>query len=197
MQIKSADFITSCTHVSDCPELDRPEFALIGRSNVGKSSLLNALVGRHSLAKTSSTPGRTQLINLFAVNNRWTLVDLPGYGFAKLSKQSRISLEKMITGYLTKRSSLSRVFVLIDSRHPPQTIDLEFVEWLMGNGVPMALVFTKSDKVSPTFLKNNIAAFLARVSEWCPEPPPVFSTSAKTGDGRKEILGFIGQTIGF
>jgi GTP-binding protein len=196
MQIKSAEFITSCTHVSGCPELNQPEFALIGRSNVGKSSLLNALVGRNSLAKTSSTPGRTQLINLFAINNRWTLVDLPGYGFAKLSKQSRVLLEKMISGYLTKRTSLSRVFVLIDSRHPPQTIDLEFVEWLMANGVPMALVFTKSDKVSPTFLRNNVAAFLARVAEWCPEPPPVFGTSAKTGEGRKEILAFIGQMIG-
>ena len=196
MNIKAASFITSCTKVSDCPPFDRPEFALIGRSNVGKSSLLNSLVGRNSLAKVSGTPGHTQLINLFSINDHWTLVDLPGYGFAKVSKQSRATLEKMITGYLTQRSQLTRVLVLIDCRHEPQVIDLEFVEWLMSNGVPMALVFTKADKVSPTFLKNSMAKFLEAISEWCPQPPPVFASSAKTGAGRKEILAYIGQSIG-
>ena len=195
MIIKSADFITSSLDVESCPPSDKPEFAVIGRSNVGKSSLINLLVGRKALARVSGTPGHTQMINLFSINERWTLVDLPGYGFADAPEKIRKRFQSTISGYLTQRPNLARVFVLIDSRHEPQAIDLEFVEWLMSASVPMALVFTKADKVSPTRVRTNIALFQERMAEWCGEMPQVLVTSAKTGAGRGEMLAFIGSAL--
>jgi GTP-binding protein len=195
MIIKSANYVTSALDVASCPESDQPEFAIIGRSNVGKSSLLNLLVGRKALARVSGTPGRTQMINFFSINDRWTLVDLPGYGYAEAAKKIRQTFQPMICGYMTRRPNLVRVFVLIDSRHPPQTIDLEFVEWLMSSSVPMALVFTKADKVTPTKVQTNIGLFQQRMSEWCSEMPRVFITSATKGTGRAELLSFIGSAL--
>ena len=195
MIIKSADYLTSALDVMSCPESDQPEFAIIGRSNVGKSSLLNLLVGRKALARVSGTPGHTQMINFFSINDRWTLVDLPGYGYAEAAKKIRQTFQPMISGYMTRRPNLVRVFVLIDSRHPPQTIDLEFVEWLMSSSVPMALVFTKADKVTPTKVQTNIGLFQQRMSEWCSEMPRVFITSATKGTGRAELLTFIGSAL--
>jgi len=195
MIIKSASFITSALDVASCPASDLPEFAIIGRSNVGKSSLLNLLVGRKALARVSGSPGHTQMINLFSINERWTLVDLPGYGYAEAAKHIRQTFQPMISGYMTLRPNLVRVFVLIDSRHPPQAIDLEFVEWLMSASVPLSLVFTKADKVTPTKVQTNIGLFQQRMSEWCTELPRVFITSAKTGSGRRELLSFIGSAL--
>lgn len=195
MQIKTADYITSALDVQACPPSQKPEFAVIGRSNVGKSSLINTLVGRKALARVSATPGHTQMINFFSVNDRWTLVDLPGYGFADAPEKIRQRFQKMIAGYLTQRPNLARVFVLIDSRHPPQKIDLEFVSWLLESSVPMALVFTKADKVTPTKAQTNVALFLEQIADWSPAPPRTFVTSAKTGTGRSELLGFIGSSI--
>jgi len=195
MIIKSADYITSALDVASCPALGLPEFAVIGRSNVGKSSLINLLVGRKALARVSGTPGHTQMINFFSINERWTLVDLPGYGYAEAAKKIRRTFEPMISGFMTGRPNLARVFVLIDSRHPPQVIDLEFVQWLMSEGVPMALVFTKADKVTPTKVQTNIGLFQARMSEWCAELPRVFVTSATKGVGRGELLSFIGSAL--
>ena len=195
MIIKSADFITSALDVTSCPASDQPEFAIIGRSNVGKSSLLNLLVGRKALARVSGTPGHTQMINFFSINERWTLVDLPGYGYAEAAKKIRQTFQPMISGYMTQRPNLARVFVLIDSRHPPQAIDLEFVEWLMSASVPMALVFTKADKVTPTKVQTNIGLFQQRMSEWSTEMPRVFITSAVKGTGRGELLSFIGSAL--
>ena len=195
MIIKSADYLTSALDVMSCPESDQPEFAIIGRSNVGKSSLLNLLVGRKALARVSGTPGHTQMINFFSINDRWMLVDLPGYGYAEAAKKIRQTFQPMISGYMTRRPNLVRVFVLIDSRHPPQTIDLEFVEWLMSSSVPMALVFTKADKVTPTKVQTNIGLFQQRMSEWCSEMPRVFITSATKGTGRAELLTFIGSAL--
>ena len=195
MLIKSANYVTSALDVMSCPGSDQPEFAIIGRSNVGKSSLLNLLVGRKALARVSGTPGHTQMINFFSINDRWTLVDLPGYGYAEAAKKIRQTFQPMICGYMTRRPNLVRVFVLIDSRHPPQTIDLEFVEWLMSSSVPMALVFTKADKVTPTKVQTNIGLFQQRMSEWCSEMPRVFITSATKGTGRAELLMFIGSAL--
>lgn len=195
MQVKSATYITSALDVASCPASDRPEFAVIGRSNVGKSSLINLLVGRKALARVSGTPGHTQMINLFSVNDRWTLVDLPGYGFAEVPEKIRRRFQSMISGYLTRRPNLHRVFVLIDSRHEPQAIDQEFVQWLAEASVPMALVFTKADKVTPTRVRANMALFQERMSAWCLELPRVFATSARTGEGRGELLGFIGASL--
>ena len=195
MIIKSATFITSALDVAACPALDQPEFAIIGRSNVGKSSLINLLVGRKALARVSGTPGHTQMINFFSINERWTLVDLPGYGYAEAAKKIRRTFEPMIAGYMTQRPNLARVFVLIDSRHTPQAIDLEFVGWLAGAAVPFSLVFTKADKVTPTKVRTNIALFQERMSEWCAALPEVFVTSASTGSGRAELLAFIGRGL--
>ena len=195
MIIKSATFITSALHVASCPAPDQPEFAVIGRSNVGKSSLINLLVGRKALARVSGTPGHTRMINFFSINERWMLVDLPGYGYAEAAKKVRRTFQPMICGYLTRRPNLARVFVLIDSRHPPQAIDLEFVEWLAGASVPMALVFTKSDKVTPTKARTNIDLFQERMAVWCGELPRVFVTSATKGSGSGELLAFIGSAL--
>ena len=195
MKLLSAKFLISAPHLSACPPSDLPEFAFIGRSNVGKSSLLNMLAGVKTLAKVSATPGHTQLINFFTIDNTWSLVDLPGYGYAKRAKSTRGHFQQMIAGYLTGRPNLACVFVLIDSRHPPQLIDLEFVEWLLEESVPFTLVFSKADTVKPGALQKNIELFLAKIAPWCGELPRVFSTSAQTKSGRLELLDFIGETL--
>lgn len=196
MKISSATFLTSAPDLEGCPESPLPEFAFIGRSNVGKSSLLNMLTAKKGLAKVSGSPGHTRLINFFTINGRWTLVDLPGYGYAKISKQDRERFQEMIADFMLHRPNLSCVFALIDSRLSPQQIDLEFVRWLMEAGVPFVLVFTKSDKLKASRVTKNIAAFTDAMSEWCDGLPRVLTCSAKTGSGRKDLLDFIGQALG-
>jgi GTP-binding protein len=191
MLIRDARFLSSNTQLSACPSPDRPEYAFIGRSNVGKSSLLNMLTSRNGLAKTSSTPGKTQVINHFMINDEWYLVDLPGYGYARVSKSSRADWSKMINAYLTKRENLTCVCVLLDSRHSPQAADLEFMEKLGAGGIPFVMVFTKTDKQSTTRTRELIATYLAKMSETWDELPRHFLTSAETGVGREELLGFI------
>lgn len=195
MNIKSADFLTSSPDLASCPEPTVPEVALIGRSNVGKSSLLNLLTNRLALAKVSSTPGHTQLINFFSINETFRLVDLPGYGYAKPLKHDRFKFQDMIVAYITGRVSLQRVLVLIDSRHSPHTIDVEFVQWLQGTQVPLALIFTKADKLKPSQIQKNIDEFLAATGGWAGDEPPIFTTSAKTKSGRREVLDFIGRIL--
>ncbi len=194
MRIESALFKISAPDFESCPASDLREFAFIGRSNVGKSTLLNMLAGKPGLAKVSATPGHTKLINFFTVNNAWTLVDLPGYGYAKTRKTEKASFERMIEGYLTRRANLVSVFVLIDSRLSPQRIDLEFVQWLSEAQVPMVLVFTKTDKPKPMELERNIASFLAAVADTCPAPR-VFRSSAEKRVGRGELLSFIEEAL--
>jgi GTP-binding protein len=191
MLIRDARFLSSNTQLSACPPPDRPEYAFIGRSNVGKSSLLNMLTSRNGLAKTSSTPGKTQVINHFMINDEWYLVDLPGYGYARVSKSSRADWSKMINAYLTKRENLTCVCVLLDSRHSPQAADLEFMEKLGAGGIPFVMVFTKTDKQSTTRTRELITTYLAKMSETWDELPRHFLTSAETGVGREELLGFI------
>jgi GTP-binding protein len=193
MIIKSATFICSNTKVSALPPANMPEYAFIGRSNVGKSSLINMLVNQHGLAKTSQRPGKTQLINHFLINEKWYIVDLPGYGYAKVSKSSRESWEKFIRNYITKRESLQCVFVLIDSRLEPQKIDLEFCCWMGECQIPFALVFTKADKQSGPKTDSNVALFKKQLSGWFEEIPPYFVTSAEKGQGKDEILAFIDE----
>lgn len=195
MRIRSADFDTSAPDIEGCPAPGLPEFPFIGRSNVGKSSLLNLLTGRKGLAKVSARPGHTQLINFFTINEQWRLVDLPGYGYARVSKAAQEKFADIITGFLLKRPVIRRVFVLIDSRHEPHLIDLEFVSWLAGCGVPYVLVFTKVDKLKPSAVSKNIAAFGAALAEWKTEMPEVFRCSSETGAGRAELLAFIGSEI--
>lgn len=194
MIIKSATFICSNTKISALPVANMPEYAFIGRSNVGKSSLINMLVNQHGLAKTSQKPGKTQLINHFLINEKWYIVDLPGYGYAKVSKNSRESWEKFIRNYITKRESLQCVFVLIDSRLSPQKIDIEFCCWMGEIQIPFVLAFTKTDKQSVMKTNQNIALFKKELSGWFEEIPPVFSTSAEKTAGKDEILNFIEQT---
>jgi GTP-binding protein len=194
MIIKSATFICSNTKISALPVANMPEYAFIGRSNVGKSSLINMLVNQHGLAKTSQKPGKTQLINHFLVNEKWYIVDLPGYGYAKVSKNSRENWEKFIRNYITKRESLQCVFILIDSRLTPQKIDIEFCCWMGEIQVPFVLAFTKADKQSTAKTNQNIALFKKELSGWFEEIPPVFSTSAEKLQGKDEILNFIEQT---
>lgn len=191
MIIKSATFICSNTKVSALPTANMPEYAFIGRSNVGKSSLINMLVNQHGLAKTSQKPGKTQLINHFLVNEKWYIVDLPGYGYAKVSKSSREKWEKFIRNYITKRESLQCVFVLIDSRLEPQKIDLEFCCWMGEIQVPFALIFTKADKQSMVKTDQNVALFKKALKGWFEEIPPYFVTSAEKGLGRDKVLDFI------
>ena len=191
MLIREASFITSNTQVAACPTPDRPEYAFIGRSNVGKSSLINMLTGRSGLAKTSSTPGKTQVINHFNINDEWYLVDLPGYGYAKVSKTSRAEWSKMITAYLGKRENLTCVCVLLDSRHAPQPADLDFMTRLGEAGVPFVMIFTKTDKQSTSQTKALLTAYLAKMSETWDELPRHFITSAETGLGREPVLDFI------
>jgi GTP-binding protein len=195
MQIQSATFEISSPDLERCPTSLLPEFAFIGRSNVGKSSLINTLTGKKDLAVVSSKPGRTRLINFFQINRKWSLVDLPGYGYAKASGQQRQKFNEFVSDYLVNRENLSCVFVLIDSRHDPQRLDLEFTEWLIEYSVPFVLVFTKSDKAKSAVLDKNISAFLENMQEFCDGSPRTFLCSAKTGLGRKELLNFIGEAI--
>ena len=196
MNIKSATFQISAPNLASCPASDLPEFAFIGRSNVGKSSLLNMLAGGKEIARVSPTPGHTQLINFFSMNSTWSLVDLPGYGYAKTAKTERDRFQDMIAEYLSGRTNLACAFVLIDSRHKPQQIDLDFIQWMTHGPAPFALVFTKTDTMKAGQVKQNIALFEAQMSEWCPEPPRVFTSSAKTRSGRHELLDFIGTMVG-
>jgi GTP-binding protein len=191
MVIKTANFICSNTQVSALPPAVMPEYAFIGRSNVGKSSLINMLVNKHGLAKTSQRPGKTQLINHFLINESWYIVDLPGYGYAKVSKTSREKWEKFIRAYITKRESLQCVFVLIDSRLEPQQIDLEFCYWLGEKQIPFSLIFTKADKQGMNVTVNNVAAFKKSLSQWFEEIPATFITSAEKGLGKDDVLQFI------
>jgi GTP-binding protein len=196
MNIRSATFQISAPDLASCPVSELPEFAFIGRSNVGKSSLLNLLVGGQVLAKVSATPGHTKLINFFSMDRTWSLVDLPGYGFAKTAKMERERFQQMIAEYLTGRANLACVFVLIDSRHTPQQIDLDFLQWLMDAGAPHALVFTKTDLSRPNQVKKNIELFEAEIAAWGRQIPAVFASSAKTRSGRSQLLEFIEQTLG-
>lgn len=191
--IKSARFVISNTDIKKCPNDGKPEYAFIGRSNVGKSSLINMVTGHRKLAMTSAMPGKTLLINHFVVNDEWYLVDLPGYGYAKRSKSQNEQLEHIISSYVLEREAMTLLFVLIDSRHEPQKIDLEFFQWLGENGVPFSIVFTKADKLAKTALSSNIAAYKKRLLEDWEELPPVFITSSETGLGREELLLYIEQ----
>ena len=191
MVIKSAEFVISNSRVEKCPTTGLPEYAFIGRSNVGKSSLINMLTARKGLAMTSQKPGKTQLINHFIINDAWYLVDLPGYGYARLGKDSRDSLRRMIEDYVLERKELVLLFVLLDCRHDPQKIDLEFIQWLGEEGVPFALVFTKADKLSKGRLAANVEAYKAKLHEEWEELPPIFVTSSEERVGRDELLGYI------
>lgn len=193
MIVNSARFETSAPSVDKCPSTQRHEYAFIGRSNVGKSSLINMLVGRKGLAKTSSTPGKTMLINHFVVNDEWTIVDLPGYGYARRGQVSRNELRAMIENYILYRAQMTNLFLLIDSRHEPQKIDMEFMEWLGENGIPFSIVFTKLDKLGPEAGKRNVSKYLGKLLETWEELPPVFMTSSEDGRGRDEILDYIEQ----
>lgn len=195
MTITEAKFAGSCTRVSQKPSRRLPEFAFIGRSNVGKSSLINMLCGNRKLAKTSSTPGKTKLINHFIINDSWYLVDLPGYGFAKISQKGREELRKMINDYIEKSEEMVVLFVLIDSRHDITKIDREFLAGLGENGVPFAIIFTKGDKLGPNALKAQIERDKEILSEDWEEMPPMFASSAETGAGKKDILDYIQQYI--
>lgn len=191
MVIKSAEFVISNSRVEKCPTTGLPEYAFIGRSNVGKSSLINMLTARKGLAMTSQKPGKTQLINHFIINDAWYLVDLPGYGYARLGKDSRDSLRRIIEDYVLERKELVLLFVLLDCRHEPQKIDLEFIQWLGEEGVPFALVFTKADKLSKGRLAANVEAYKAKLHEEWEELPPIFVTSSEERMGRDELLGYI------
>ena len=194
MIIKSAEYTISSARVQQCPASDLPEFAFIGRSNVGKSSLINMLTGKNGLAKTSATPGKTILINHFLINGSWYVVDLPGYGYAKRGMKQRDELQRMITGYILNREQMMNLFLLIDSRHEPQRIDLEFIEWLGENGIPFSIVFTKADKLSKGKLAGNVKHYLSELSKQWEELPPHFITSSETKQGREELLDYI-ETI--
>ena len=191
MKIKTAEFVISNSEVSKCPESKLPEYAFIGRSNVGKSSLINMLTARKDLAKTSGRPGKTQLINHFLINSEWHLVDLPGYGYARVSKSAKKTFQKFITAYFEKREQLIAAFVLIDSRHSPQAIDLEFMEWLGEHQVPFGIIFTKGDKLKPKALERNIEHYKAKMLESWEEMPQYFVSSSSNGMGRDEILNYI------
>ncbi len=191
MEIKTAEFVISNTDVKKCPSGNIPEYAFIGRSNVGKSSLINMLTNRNKLAMTSSKPGKTLLINHFMINNEWYLVDLPGYGFAQIGKSGQQKLKQIIESYLLQRESLTNVFLLIDCRHEPQKIDIAFMEWLGENSVPFSIVFTKADKLSNRKLQENVAAYKEHLAESWEELPPIFISSAEKKTGREEILNYI------
>lgn len=193
MKIHTAEFVISAPTVGKCPAADRPEYAFIGRSNVGKSSLINMLTGRKGLAKTSSMPGKTLLINHFLINESWYLVDLPGYGYARRSKAQQEELTRMIKSYVCERENLTCLFLLIDSRHKPQNIDIEFIRFLGENGIPFAIVFTKADKNRSGELKRNVKGFLDKMSEEWEELPPHFVTSSAHSDGREELLDYIDE----
>ena len=191
MLITDVEFVMSNSDVRKCPKPDRPEFAFIGRSNVGKSSLINMLMNRKNLAKTSSTPGKTQLVNHFSVNQAWYLVDLPGYGYAKVPKAQKVKFEKMIADYILQRENLVTVFVLIDIRHNPQQIDLEFMEWLGISKIPFAIVFTKLDKLKRGEIQPKLKNYRKKMLETWEELPIQVLTSAEKGDGKEALLEYI------
>lgn len=193
MEIKTSAFTLSAPRESMCPKDNKPEYAFIGRSNVGKSSLINMLCNHKGLAKTSATPGKTLLINHFIINNEWYIVDLPGYGFAKRSKKVQQELERMITGYILQRKQLVNVFVLVDIRHEQQKVDREFVDWLGTSQIPFCIVFTKADKVSAAKAKENAKAWMDKLLDTWEELPPYFITSAEKKTGKEEVLDYIGQ----
>ncbi len=195
MKIKSAIFDQGSPDLETCPTWALPEFALIGRSNVGKSSLINLLAGQSALAKTSVTPGKTKMINFFIMNGTWSLVDLPGYGYAHVSRRDQMEFNKAVSDYLLKRRNIFRVFVLIDSRLPPQRIDLEFLQWLSQGPAPFSLIFTKTDKPNSSDLHRNLAQFKAALNEWCDPLPEILTCSAKTKAGRTEILSAIEKVL--
>jgi GTP-binding protein len=196
MRVKSASFVVSNAKVSDCPKSSLPEFAFIGRSNVGKSSLINMLTGRKQLAKTSGKPGKTQLINHFLINKNWHLVDLPGYGYARVSKKTKKEFQSYITSYFLKRKQLINAFVLIDIRHEPQAIDMEFMEWMGTQQIPFSIIFTKADKLSENKIDATVNAYLNTMLEgvWA-ETPPHFITSATSNKGKEEVLAFVGSLL--
>ena len=194
MDITKAEFIISNTKVELCPQEQIPEYAFIGRSNVGKSSLINMLVQRKNLAKTSSSPGKTRLINHFKINNSWYLCDLPGYGYAKVSKKDREMFGKMIQRYGKERTNLVCFFVLVDARLPPQQLDLDFMAWLGDSNLPFVIALTKIDKIKQTAKSKNLELLKAKLSESWEELPVIFETSAEKGTGRKEVMGFISET---
>lgn len=194
MKINQASFVMSNQDVKKCPSSNIPEYAFIGRSNVGKSSLINMLTGRKSLAKTSGKPGKTQLINHFLINKEWHLVDLPGYGYAKVSKSSKAKFQKFITNYFSQRRQLVTGFVLVDIRHEPQKIDTEFMEWLGENGIPFSIIFTKADKLKDSQIEKNVEQYRQVLLDgvW-EEFPPYFVTSATKSVGRDEVLAYIDE----
>lgn len=195
MKIQTSKFKTSAISFDRCLAPDFPEFAFIGRSNVGKSSLINLLTNKEGLARISKTPGRTREINFFSINDSWNLVDLPGYGYAKVSKSQRDQFNEFVSDYLLNRETLTGIFVLIDSRHPPQKIDLEFLAWLIEAQLPFALIFTKTDKSKPKLVRKNVGLFLERMKEFSEGDPIYFETSTTTRTGRKEVLKFIETAI--
>lgn len=191
MEIKSAEFVISNTDVKKCPAGNFSEYAFIGRSNVGKSSLINMLTGKKGLAMTSQKPGKTMLINHFIINNQWFLVDLPGYGYAQRGKEGRENIQRIIENYILGREQLTCLFVLIDSRHEPQKIDLEFMEWLGENEIPFSIIFTKIDKISKGRLKENVRIYQEKLLEAWEELPPILFSSSEKKEGREEILTYI------
>ena len=191
MEIKTAEFVISAPTFTMCPDDNKPEYAFIGRSNVGKSSLINMLCRNKKLAKTSATPGKTLLINHFIINKEWYLVDLPGYGYAKRSKTEIAKLDQMIRGYILQRQQLVNVFVLVDVRLEPQNIDIEFINWLGQSSIPFTIVFTKADKLPVTRVQSNVAAYKRKLSETWEEMPPMIISSSETRQGREEILDYI------
>lgn len=196
MKIKSAEFIMSNSDVAKCPKSMLPEYAFIGRSNVGKSSLINMLTSRKSLAKTSGRPGKTQLINHFIINKNWHLVDLPGYGYARVSKTAKKTFQKFITQYFDRREQLVSAFVLVDIRHDPQPIDLDFMAWLGEHGIPFSIIFTKADKLRPKAIDNHVEAYKSVLLETWEEIPTYFITSSSKDIGKDEVLGYIEELNG-
>ena len=193
MEIKSAEFVISNTNVKKCPTGDLPEYAFIGRSNVGKSSLINMLTGKKGLAMTSQKPGKTLLINHFLINGQWYLVDLPGYGFAQRGKEGRENIQRIIEDYILEREQLTNLFVLIDCRHEPQNIDYEFIEWIGENEIPISLIFTKIDKISKGRLQENLKVYQTKLLESWEELPPILLSSSEKKEGRDKILNYIDE----
>ena len=195
MKIKTAEFVGSAPDYASCPQSDLGEIAMIGRSNVGKSSLINMLAERNGLARVSKTPGRTQLINFFLMNGEWTLVDLPGYGFAKRSREQTDKFNEFVSDYLAQRENLICAFILIDSKIPPQKVDIEFATWVVQNGIPFALIFTKTDKAKDKGMAKNVDAFKAELAKHCDGEPKTFMCSSKTKRGRGAIMEFVRQAM--
>ena len=195
MEIKQAEFVSSVADVSKCPKADKPEFAFIGRSNVGKSSLLNMLTNRKNLAKTSNKPGKTQTINHFIINEQWYLVDLPGYGYAKVSREKREGFGKIIENYVLKRENLHCLFILLDARLEPQKIDLEFIQWSGEKEIPLCLVFTKADKLTKNLLNRNVFVYKTALLKMWEDLPAIIITSSTVKTGKEELLSFIEKAL--